>query len=150
MILVMGKTKKKRVKKVKPPESGYPVPPHIIGMDWIELPVRSPAASAELYRQIGFSPRGSVGATRLIAIGGTVFVLKRSGVRTAKPANGVLIQMPVDNVDLKREQLKAIGLRPGPLRRQKRGDRFFQWRDPDGHTLRFVGPARRPGEKMLS
>ena len=61
--------------------------------------------------------------------------------------SGVLIQVATDNVNLKRQQLIDLGLRPGPLRRLGRGDRAFEWRDEDGHTVRFVGPSRQPTDK---
>ncbi len=144
----MSKTKKKRNTKPMPPTSAYPRSPHIIGIDWIELPVHSPTKSAQRYLSIGFSPRGSTGRNRAVAIGGTVIVFKRAkstGDQSVSPTD-VLLQIPVDNVELKRQQLVDLGLKPGTFRQQRRGDRSFQWRDEDGHTLRFVGPARRPSD----
>lgn len=145
----MAKASKKRKKK-DPDLSSYPVAPHIIGMDWIELPVRSPQRSAEQYLSIGFSPRGTTSRNRAVAIGGTVIVFKRQPQSsTNTQSTGFFIQLPVDNIELKRQQLAALGLKPGAVRRQSRGDHAFQWRDEDGHTVRFVGPARRETDKTL-
>jgi len=141
----------KKKTKVKPTPAAYPTSPHIVGIDWVELPVRRPAHSAAIYRAIGFSPRGSTSAARGLAIGGTVILLRRARSAqhngTATPPTGVLIQVATDNVNLKRQQLIDLGLRPGPFRRLGRGDRAFEWRDEDGHTVRFVGPARQPTDK---
>lgn len=146
MICVMAKKKK----KPQPPVITYPTSPHIVGIDWVELPVRRPAHSAAVYRSIGFSPRGSTRAARGLAIGGTVIRLCRarpSQNGDAASSTGVLVQVATDNVNLKRQQLIDLGLRPGPLRRLGRGDRAFEWQDDDGHTVRFVGPARQPTDK---
>lgn len=149
----MSTTKRpKSKKKPPPPPSEYPATPHIIGMDWIELPVHRPVTSASLYCSIGFAPRGSVGQSRAVAIGGTVIVFKRNSKPHDGPAprpTGALLQLPVDNVEMKRQQMIDMGLKPGPFRRQPRGDRAFEWRDPDGHTVRFVGPARQASDKTL-
>ena len=142
----MAKTKT----KIKPAPAAYPISPHIVGMDWVELPVRRPAHSAAIYRAIGFSPRGSTSAARGLAIGGTVILLRRAKSthnESATSPSGVLIQVATDNVNLKRQQLIDLDLRPGPFRRLGRGDRAFEWRDEDGHTVRFVGPARQPTDK---
>lgn len=142
----MAKTKRKN----KPTPAAYPTSPHIVGIDWVELPVRRPAHSAATYRAIGFSPRGSTGTSRGLAIGGTVIRLCRARAArngSAASPSGALIQVATDNVNLKRQQLIDLGLRPGPLRRLGRGDRAFEWRDEDGHTVRFVGPARQPTDK---
>ncbi len=125
----------------------------MIGLDWVELPVKRPAYSAMIYRAIGFVPRGSVGARKAVAIGGTVLMFKRAtSARTgsSKSPTGIMLQVPVDNVELKRQQLIDLGFHPGRPRRQPRGDRAFEWRDPDGHTIRFVGPARQPHEKTFN
>ena len=141
----------KKKKKDEPAISPYPASPHIVGIDWVELPVRRPAHSAAIYREIGFSPRGSTSSGRGLAIGGTVILLRRRARASqdddAAPSTGVLIQVATDNVNLKRQQLIDLGLRPGPLRRLGRGDRAFEWQDDDGHTVRFVGPARQPTDK---
>lgn len=52
----MKKTPKRRKAKPQPPATSYPATPHVIGMDWIELPVRNPTKSAGQYLSIGFSP----------------------------------------------------------------------------------------------
>lgn len=145
----MSKPPKKPKRKPQPPTSMYPASPHVIGMDWIELPVQSPARSARRYVSIGFSPRGSTGSNRAVAIGGTVIVFKRAADKPPPTSTGVLLQMPVDNVQLKHQQLIELGLTPTAMRRQRRGDQAFQWCDGDGHTIRFVGPARQPGDKTL-
>ena len=106
----------------QPPSSTYPASPHIIGMDWIELAVRSPARSAQRYVSIGLSPRGAAGSSRAVAIGGTVIVFKRSAQKRSTGPTGTLLQMPVDNIQQKRQQLLDLGLTPSPLRRQRRGD----------------------------
>ena len=143
----MAKTKRK---KDTPPTAAYPTSPYIVGIDWVELPVRRPAHSATLYRQIGFLPRGSTSTGRGLAIGGTVIHLRKAGPthqgKNTSPS-GMLIQVATDNVNLKRQQLIEMGLKPGPLRRRSRGDRAFEWRDDDGHTVRFVGPARQSTDK---
>ena len=153
----MAKKRKRPTRqKPDPPVAPYPVPPHLIGTDWIELPVGQPPASAALYCSIGFAPRATSGTGRAVAIGGTVLMFRRRrptpGSRTtagARPDSGVVIQVPVDHVDLKRQQMIEMGLSPGRLTSQKRGDRAFLWRDGDGHTIRFVGPARRQDDKTL-
>lgn len=81
-----------------------------------------------------------------------MIVFKRAKLASggsATSSTGVLLQMPVDNVELKRQELIELGLKPSTFRLQRRGDRSFQWRDEDGHTVRFVGPARRPDDKTL-
>jgi hypothetical protein len=37
-------------------------------------------------------------------------------------------------------------LKPGPMKRSKRGDATFDWKDENGLTLRFVGPVRLPSD----
>lgn len=146
----MSKVKDKPRAQQAPPTCTYPTPPHIIGMDWIELPVRSPAHSASRYLSIGFSPRGSTGPHRAVAIGGTVIHFKRArgmGDPTGRTPTGILLQMPVDHIELKRRQLIELGLKPGAVGRRRRGDMAFEWRDDDGHTIRFVGPVRRPDDE---
>ena len=145
----MNKPPQTTKRKPHPPASTYPASPHIIGMDWIELPVQSPARSAKRYVSIGFSPRGTTGSSRAVAIGGTVIVFKRAAGKPPATPTGTLLQMPVDNVQLKRQQLIDLGLTPTAMRRQRRGDQAFLWQDDDGLTVRFVGPARRPGDKTL-
>jgi len=118
-------------------------------MDWVELSVRSPTHSAQQYVSIGFSPRASTGRNRAVAIGGTVIVFKRQSTNNPTSSSGILLQIPVDHIELKRQQLLKLGLKVGAVRRQRRGDHAFQWHDDDGHTIRFVGPARRPSDKIL-
>ncbi len=147
-----GKSKAKRKKKPEPPVTAYPVSPYIIGMDWIELPVREPARSAAVYRSIGFAPRSTAGRYPRLAVGGTVVVLRpaKGGGGDAKGGGGMMIQVAVDHLENKRAQLRELGLKPGPIRVQGRGDRAFVWRDSDGHGVRFVGPARRADDPKIT
>lgn len=131
----------------KPEPTNYPKAPHIIGLDWIELPVRRPVQSAVTYGAIGFQPRPTVGKQPRMALGGAVISFKRANGNGR--VAGITIQAAVDDVDAKRRQIEALGLKPGPLKTQPRGDRGFEWRDPDGHTVRFVGPARQASDKTL-
>ena len=136
------------------PQAGYPTRPRIVGVDWLELPVSKPARSAQIYRSIGLTPRSTVGRYPRLAVGGVELLLRQ--VRTNKNVNGskswargIRIQLAVDDVDAKRQQLIELGLKPKPLRLGTRGDRLFEWHDPDGHVFCFVGPARRPNERAL-
>ena len=135
------------------PKTSYPQTPYVVGLDWIELPVRRPAATAEIYRQIGFSPRGTVGRWPRLSAGGANLLLRAKrngkGVSAQGAVSGLVIQFTVDNVELKREQLLELGLKPSGVRSNKRGDCYFQWVDPDGHTVRFVGPTRRVTDERI-
>ena len=140
--------------KKKLPQAAYPVPPRIVGVDWLELPVSKPARSAEIYSAIGLLPRSTVGRAPRLAVGGVELLLrqrrpKAPGNGASPPRQGVRIQLAVDDVDAKRQQLIDLGLKPKPLRRGSRGDRCFEWHDPDGHVFCFVGPARRPEDRNL-
>ncbi len=144
------KPSKKKPTPTPPAPWAYPTPPHIIGADWIELPVRSPADSAALYCSIGFSPRPTTGRHRAVAIGGTVLLFKRAPQLSGSTTpTGMTLQLPVDNVELKHQQMIQMQLRVTRLKRLSRGDKAFQWHDPDGYTLRFVGPARRHDDETL-
>ena len=147
----------KAVKK-KAVEAPYPSAPRIVGVDWLELPVRWPTRSARLYRAIGLVPRTTVGRKPRLAVGGVELLLCRTkhdaaadttSPKIAPKTSGVRIQMVVDDVDAKRRELIELGLEPGRVKRRPRGDRMFEWRDPDGHVFCFVGPARRADDRSL-
>lgn len=141
----------------------YPASPCILGLDWLELTVRHPVRTAATYEAIGFTLRGRDGSRPRLSVGGTMLVLhgargspgspgsprspnppNPSGLSKGtkpRPEQQVRIQLVVDDVGAKRRQLIHLGLKPGPLRRQSRGDWVFEWRDPDGHAICFVGPT---------
>lgn len=144
---IMQETNRKkrsvRNPKSQPPQFSYPRTPHLVGMDWIELPVPDPALSAELLMEIGFTPRGYVGKYPLVAVGGTVYMLTptREKPLLVGPAR-LTIQVTTDNIKLKRQQLLDIGVRPTALKRQPRGDMTFTLRWGLDYVLRFTGPVR--------
>lgn len=155
----MAKKPEKTVKlktKTPPPKSSYPSAPHIIGMDWIELPSADPNGTAALLVAMGFMPRGFTGKHPIVAVGGLVLMLKRSanavatGVTPGPSSTSAAVhaqpcmtlQLTTDNITLKRQQLLALDLKPSPMKRQLRGDMTFTWKCEDGFTLRFVGPLR--------
>ncbi len=139
------------------PTAVYPASPCILGLDWLELTVQHPIRTAATYEAIGFTLRGGGGRQPRLSVGGTTLVLrgargspwspgppglgKGKGTKP-KPEQRVRIQLVVDDVEAKRRQLIHLGLKPGPLRRQSRGDWVFEWWDPDGHAICFVGPRR--------
>lgn len=135
----------------------YPASPCILGLDWLELTVRHPVRTAATYEAIGLALRGREGSRPKLSAGGMTLVLR--GARGSagspgspglgmgkgtepKPGQRVRIQLVVDDVEAKRRQLTGLGLKPGPLKRQGRGDCVFEWRDPDGHAICFIGPRR--------
>lgn len=146
----------KQKSKTPPPKTNYPAAPHIIGMDWIELPSGDPKAAASLLVAMGFTPRGFVGKHPMVAIGGLVIMFKRvpsvvamgvtpgpsSTTAAAHNQPCMTLQLTTDNITLKRQQLLALDLKPSPIKRQARGDMTFTWKNDDGLTLRFVGPLR--------
>jgi hypothetical protein len=78
----------------------------------------------------------------MVALGGVVVKLRNGKGKLA----GVVLQVAVDQIRLKREQMIAMQLKPGPMKRSKRGDATFDWKDENGLTLRFVGPVRLPSD----
>lgn len=129
------------------PTARHPSTPRIVGLDWLELPVRRPAETARLYQLIGLQDRGRFGASSRVAVGGLEISLKpkrSTTTRDGSARSGIQIQLAVDDVGLKHREMEQQGLAPGRLRQQRRGDWAFEWHDPNGHTFRFVGPMRPP------
>lgn len=142
-----------RTAAVELPVVKYPKSPHVIGADWIELRVSRPAVTKLRWTALGFSPRGHLGRDWLLGIGGVVFrLVKSNGTGKSgrtRTTHGLTLQLAVDQVQMKWQQLHAMGLGPSAITRQKRGDATFTWTDEDGHTLRFVGPVRKPEDPRL-
>jgi len=138
-------------KQKKPAIVKYPATPYVIGLDWIELVTRDPLHAAELLVQIGFAPRGTVGADPLVAIGGMVLRLRPRAKRNGRTPDSMLptVQLAVDHINRKHAQLSKLKLRPGKSKRQPRGDVAFECRVLDALVLRFVGPERRKTDKTL-
>ena len=155
----MASKPKKTVKtksKTPAPKSSYPAAPHIIGLDWIEMPSADPNGTAALLVAMGFTPRGYTGKHPMVAVGGLVLMFKRAPAAVAmgvtpgssstttavhnKPS--MTLQLTTDNITLKRQQLLALDLKPSAIKRQTRGDMTFTWKSDDGFALRFVGPLR--------
>ncbi len=143
-------------KKKKLTPAQYPAAPRIVGVDWLELPVARPKRSAQIYQAIGLEPRSTVGPHPRLAAGGVELLLRRAQKTkdtpqaSGPPPTGVRLRLAVDDLQAKRQQLIAMGLKPGPMKPNKRGDHAFEWRDPDGHVFCFVGPARKPDDRTLS
>lgn len=126
------------------PVWAYPVAPHAIGIDWLELSVRDPGATAAIYEAIGFQHRGRLRRGPVVAIGGKMIILRPCAIDDAEITPGRLVlQIAVDDIAAQRKRLLDLKLEPGPIRRQPRGDAAFLWTDPDGVQLRFVGPRRK-------
>jgi catechol 2,3-dioxygenase-like lactoylglutathione lyase family enzyme len=106
--------------------------------------VSDPERSAELYAQLGFELRGlereeSAEPHLLVSFAGLMVKLVAEG---SGRVGGCGVEVTVDDVRAKHEALDRAGLRPGPLADRPQGDRCFDWRDPDGHRFRFIGPRR--------
>ena len=141
--------KKKSAEKKKSPAKKpeiealtYPVSPHVVGVDWLELRVARPRLTVAQLAALGFSPREGDEHEPMVALGGVVVKLRNGKGKLA----GVVLQVAVDQIRLKREQMIAMQLKPGPMKRSKRGDATFDWKDENGLTLRFVGPVRLPSD----
>lgn len=138
----MSKSKPSK-RKADPPKAPYPLSPYIAGMNYLEVPVTDPELAAETYRSLGFEHRMAPDGKTSVAVGGLVLRFnKRRGRKTGSPGAGFVLELAVDHAGRKREQLKSLGLKPGAIKKQERGDLAFDWKDPDGHVVRFVGPDR--------
>lgn len=139
------KSAEKKKSPAKKPEIAvltYPVSPHVVGVDWLELRVARPALTAAQLAALGFSLREGDEREPMLALGGVVVKLRRGKGRLT----GVVLQVAVDQIRLKREQMIVMRLKPGAMKRSARGDATFDWKDENGLTLRFVGPVRLPSD----
>ena len=147
----MAKKKRKTPKKDAKPKVAfvYPTAPHMPGIDWIELPVRSVADAYDFYEALGFRARADQGSDSMVALGGYVLMFKPTQAATNGKPSGITIQVATDHVERKRQQLIDAGLNVSTITRNPRGDAAFQATDPDGHTVRFCGPVREPDDPII-
>ena len=131
-----------------PPKFSYPAAPYIIGLNWIEVAVTDPAAAADRLVSIGFQDRTVANGQIRVAISGLLLHLVPRPTGSSK-ASGLAFEMAVDQVEMMHMRLEQLGLKPEALVNRDRGDRSFEWTDPDGHRFRFIGPARRADDPVL-
>lgn len=146
------RTKRKSTKKKasKPKVSfAYPAPPHMPGVDWVELPVRSVDDAYDFFCALGFRPRADQGAGTMVALGGYVLMLKPNDGAADDQSSGITIQVATDHIERKREQLTEAGVTVSPVTRSPRGDATFEATDPHGHTVRFCGPVRKFDDPVI-
>lgn len=130
--------------KQAPPAAGYPASPHMVGLDWIDMPVAQPRSTADLWLELGFKARTTVGRYPRLALGGLVVRL----VPGHHPADSavsppITFHVAVDDIEAKRAHVLEMGMSPEPIRANRRGDRSFKVIDPDGYAFHFSGPDRR-------
>lgn len=145
----MAKTKSK---KAKPPKFEYPTSPHVIGLNWLEMPVADPQKAADRYVSVGAIDRGKMNDTLRVLIGGIlVHLVQGDAQKSSRGKDGrppVRFELTVDQVEMKHKQLEMLDLKPGKLEILENGARGFEWQDEDGYVFRFVGPARRPDDPI--
>lgn len=147
----MAKKKSKSANKKSKPDANfpYPTPPHMPGVDWIEVPVRSVSESYDFYMALGFGPRDNKETGPLVAIGGYVVMLKPVDHPVNGQPSGITIQVACDHLERKRQQLTDEGITVSEIARTARGDMAFETIDPDGHAVRFCGPMRLPDDPII-
>lgn len=139
-----SKAKKKEQQEVK---FAYPQTPHVLGLDWIELPVNSVSESLSFYLAMGFQARPSDVNDPRVALGGYVIRLVEQKVSPGGPR--ITFRVAVDHIVKKYQQLSELDFKVSSLRESEVGGSSFDVQDPDGYSVRFTGPTRRSDDKDL-